>query len=279
MASKPISDFRKMAYKESMNQLRSLSLILLGLGIGMMLGSRLSIRALPASEAQVDLRTPETQPQAQNQDQTSDLSTPPTSTTLPAPKDSVAVSSSVNTQTLQDEFQQYLVSGDFDKANQSLAQLSKADPHSKIFLEGQVDLAMRQQDWESAKVAIDTCLDKFPNSKTCLIDNAQVLLMNGSNEEQQKAIQGCLKAYPNDLQCRNTFATYSFMHGDHATALQQYLDMVRDNGSYGTTFEISYLNYQIGLSYRGLGQMEEAKQYLQLSCQQGYPAACGQDEE
>jgi tetratricopeptide (TPR) repeat protein len=256
-----------------MNWLRSISLVFLGLGIGIIATSRFSFHVLPETQASQE----QSETALSDDTTTSEISEEPQSSTTLDVTTTTAPALSPATLKLKEEFDQYFGVGDLDKANQVLGQLAKIAPQSTVYLEGQVSVAMRVQDWDKAKIAIKECLDQLPTSKNCLVSDTNIQLLLGSNEEQQKSIQSCMQAHPQDLQCRNSYATYAFMHSEYQTALNLYLGILQDNGAYGTTFEISYLNYQIGLAYRGLGKEQEAAQYLRSACDQGYPSACEED--
>ncbi|OUR97374.1 hypothetical protein A9Q84_13700 [Halobacteriovorax marinus] len=157
--------------------------------------------------------------------------------------------------------------------------LYRSYPKSKTVLEQYSSFLVRSKKWTEAISTLKKCVKNYPSSEVCQANLVNTLQQKGNKKDQLEAIENCLDVNHKNVACLNSYANYSLRYGDYKNALKFFKEMFIVNGQGLITFEERYIEYGMGLSYRGLGKLDRAKDYFKLSCQSNLQTACRELEQ
>jgi tetratricopeptide (TPR) repeat protein len=151
-----------------------------------------------------------------------------------------------------------LLQGDLKAAAASFQKVTEADPTNP---DGWVNIgraAVQEGDMERAREVLTHALQLSPNLARAHYFYARVLRSDGDYEGAAQHLQMVLAQYPKDRVVRNDLGRIFFLQRKYNEAIAQLQEVMAVDP------EDLQANYNLMLSYRGLGQTDKASEYEKL---------------
>ena len=152
--------------------------------------------------------------------------------------------------------------------------LLKLDPKNERAYEMYGNFLMNHQEFETAGIILQKCIDKFPSNSFCHHNMTNFHLFKGDNKNLQNSIKKCLSIDANNIGCLFNKAMFLLQSKKYALAIEIFQNI--EDGEHGTsiTFTDGAISGNIALCYEGLEEFDKALEFHKIACSQNNKYSC-----